>query len=250
MAFLFHSCIQRVRALKVDRRNCELAHTVTTRTSGNISGILRVCGPLAGLYDMSQKLIIKSTFMAACLCLVAACAKEPPPRSVEDFVEDPILLEATIVRCAQNRAETKYEAECVSAKQAASRITRAEDRARRDELEEQSIRKRAALRRTQEARAEARRRAAETERLRREAEYLGVYDEDLEPQGNVVVSDTEGVPTNDVTSNAPTALVEEPDPQNVDDPRQGEMQPPGAAAAGDIDSIRDELRRRQEADQQ
>ena len=199
---------------------------------------------------MSQKLIINSTLMAACLCLIAACAKEPPPRSVEDFVEDPILLEATMVRCAQNRAKTKYEAECVSAKQAASRITRAEDRARRDELEEQSTRKRAALRRTQEARAGARRRAAETERLRREAEYLGVYDEDLEPQGNTVAGDLEGAPANDVTSNAPTAMVEEPAPQDVDDPRQAEMQPPGSAAAGDLESIRYELRRRQEADEQ
>jgi hypothetical protein len=205
---------------------------------------------LAGLYDMSQKLIINSTLMAACLCLIAACVKEPPPRSVEDFVEDPILLEATMVRCAQNRAETKYEAECVSAKQAASRITRAEDRARRDELEEQSTRKRAALRRTQEARAEARRRAAETERLRREAEYLGVYDEDLEPQGSTVAGDIEGAPAGDVTSNAPTAVVEEPALQDVDDPRQAEMQPPGSAAAGDLESIRDELRRRQEADEQ
>ena len=108
---------------------------------------------------------------------LAACSEELPPRSVQEFLDDPILLEAAVVRCAQSRAETRYEAECVNARQAVSIIEAREERERAALLEEQSQRKRDALRRTQEAAAEARRRAEETERLRREAEYLAQFGE-------------------------------------------------------------------------
>ena len=33
------------------------------------------------------------------LVLLAACTKEPPPVSVAEFMENPRLLEATMVRC-------------------------------------------------------------------------------------------------------------------------------------------------------
>ncbi len=116
------------------------------------------------------------------LVLLTACAKEPPPVSVSELMENPRLLEATIVRCAQNRAETKYASDCVNARYVASRLEYREMQARRAALESQSTRKRQALRRTQEAAAEARRRVLEAKRLREEAEYLGVYD-GLTPAG-------------------------------------------------------------------
>ncbi len=116
------------------------------------------------------------------LVLLAACFGEPPPVSVAELFENPRLLEATIVRCAQNRSETKYAADCVNARYVASRLAYREMQAERAALESQSTRKRQALRRTQEAAAEARRRVLEAKRLREEAEYFGVYD-DLTPAG-------------------------------------------------------------------
>jgi len=115
--------------------------------------------------------------LAGAFCLViAGCGKETPPPTVSEFVDNPILLEATIVRCRENRVESRYEADCVNAREAANRIEATQAEARRTELEAQSERKRQALRRAQEAAAEARRRAAEAERLRREAELLGQYE--------------------------------------------------------------------------
>ena len=65
-----------------------------------------------------------------------------------------------MVLCAQNRVESRYDAECVNARQAVSLVEAREERARREALEAQSALKREALRRTQEAAAEARRRSA------------------------------------------------------------------------------------------
>lgn len=109
------------------------------------------------------------------LVVLAACGEEPPPTSVTQFVEDPILLEATMVRCVDNRAEARYDPECLNAREAVNRIAAREEEARRAELEAQSERKRQAVRRAQEAAAEARRRALEEQRRREEAELLGPF---------------------------------------------------------------------------
>ena len=115
------------------------------------------------------------------VALVTGCAEEPKHRSVTEFLENPIVLEAAVVRCAQNRTESRYDAECVNARQAISIIEAKEERARRDAFEAESDKKREALRRTQQAAAEARRRATEAERVRKEAEYLAQFGE-LPPQ--------------------------------------------------------------------
>ena len=108
--------------------------------------------------------------------ILAGCAENaPPPRTVTEFVDNPILLEAAMVRCSRNRAETRYDAECINAREAVNLIQAEEEALRRAELEERSERKRKALRRTQQAAAEARRRAEEAERLRKEAEYLAQF---------------------------------------------------------------------------
>ena len=109
------------------------------------------------------------------LALLSGCAKELPARSVQEFMDNPIALEAAMVRCSQNRSESRYDAECINARQAVSIMEAKEERARRDALEAQSARKREALWRTQKAAAEARRRAADAEKRRREAEYLAQF---------------------------------------------------------------------------
>jgi hypothetical protein len=173
---------------------------------------------------------------------LVACSEELPPRSVQEFLDDPILLEAAVVRCAQSRAETRYEAECVNARQAVSIIEAREERERAALLEEQSQRKRDALRQTQEAAAEARRRAEEAERLRREAEYLAQFGE-LPPPEDAADDAAETV------GNVPGAVI--PD-EPATAPAAGNTQDlpatDGSNAPTDLNAVREELRRRGEDD--
>ena len=195
--------------------------------------------------------------------LLGACSKEPEPRSVQEFMDNPQFLEAAVVRCSVNRAESRYDTECVNARQAVALIEAREERARRDRLEAESESKRAALRRTQRAAAAARREAAERARLREEAEYLAQFGAELPPQtesdmlqleantpGAVIPSPAE----TDQPSSAP--LADEP---NVvfDEPVSRSVETAPATPGGnapivenstdtDLTSIRDELRRRQE----
>ena len=168
--------------------------------------------------------------------LLASCAEEPLPTSVDEFLENRILLEATMVRCGENRNQSKYEADCVNAREAINRIAVEEEKARRAELQAQFERKRRSLRRTQEAAAEARRRAAEARRRREEAEYLGVFDEthpDAETAGTLP-------PASDVDAGAA--------PPNAGEPEQAptEESLPAGETEQNLEAIREELRRRQD----
>ncbi len=173
------------------------------------------------------------------LSLLAGCAKELPPRTVGEFLENRILLEATMVRCGQDRNMSKYEAECVNAREAINLIATEEDKARRAELEAQSVRKRKALRRTQQAAAEARRRALEARRRREEAEYLRVFE--IVPAGE----GTEGaVPAG--TDGAPGSVQRINDSSDVEQAPADGLQPADDVTQ-DLESIRKELRRRQDS---
>ncbi len=179
------------------------------------------------------------------LVFLAACAKEPPPVSVPELMENPRLLEAAMVRCGQNRAEMKYEAECVNARDAANRLEAREKRARQRELEALSERKRQALRRTQQAAAEARRRAAESAQQREQSEYLEGED------GESPAGATGAVGTVDpgavAEGNAPGMEISPPEPENAAEPA---LQNAAETAVGsDLESIREELKRRQEEPQ-
>lgn len=210
---------------------------------------------------MSRKTIL----MLICgSSLLGACSEAPPPRSVQEFMDNPQFLEAAVVRCSINREESRYDPECVNARQAVALIELREERARRDQLEAESESKRAALRRTQRAAAAARRAAAERERLRKEAEYLAQFGETLPPQ-----TETDEL---DLEANVPGAVIPSPQQQperNYSAPTESEStvifndpvrtEPaPSSASAGanapvaeasnetDLNSIRDELRRRQD----
>ncbi len=184
---------------------------------------------------MKLSLIISS---ACGLILLAGCAEEIPPVSANQFMQNPRLLEATMVRCARNRSETKYDAECLNARDAVNRLEAASEQERRQQLETQSERKRQALRRTQEAAAEARRRRLEAQRLREEAEYLGLFEE--VPAGSedgqmIAPNNTQPLPANgsEVTPSSGEAA------HSTD----GDVQP---QTGSDLNSIREELQRRQD----
>lgn len=169
---------------------------------------------------MNPNPVIRTAWLAGALALLAGCAEEAPPPTVQEFVDDPIRLEATVIRCSQDRQESRYEPACVNARQAISVIEAREERARRDAFEEQSERKREALRRTQEAAAEARRRAEEAERLRREAEYLAQF--------GVPLPDPEAETKEELEANVPGAVL--PDAGADEAPLYGEPLPAGDAS--------------------
>lgn len=102
----------------------------------------------------------------------AACVPEPPPRTTADFLDDPIALDATLARCNADRTRTRRDPECQNAREAAQRISVAEEEERLRRLEAQSQRKLEELRALQEAADEARRRAEEAERRAEEAQLL------------------------------------------------------------------------------
>ena len=185
--------------------------------------------------------------------LLAGCGEEPPPRSTAEFIENPIMLEAAIVRCSQDRNATRYDAECVNARQAISQIEAKEEEVRQADFDARSQRKRQALRRTQEAAAQARQRTAEAERLRIEAEYLAQFGvapprEDQTPESDANIG------------NLPAAIVPESEQPAELSSGSGDaslatdggnapgvsVEPEGEAPATDLESIRDELQRRNE----
>jgi hypothetical protein len=194
---------------------------------------------------------LRFTSLLCGLVIISGCTEEVPPPSVQEFLDDPIALEAAVVRCGANRTETRYEAECVNARQAVSIIEARKDRERREAFEAESAAKRAALRRTQQAAAEARRRAEEAERLRREAEYLAQFGE-LPPPEN------EGAEVGEVAGgeaavNAPGAVLppapEQPSAEAAESapPSDGGNAPTVVTEPpADLDAVREELRRRSE----
>ncbi len=194
-----------------------------------------------------------SRYLTMLLCgatLLAGCAEEPPPRTAAEFVENPILLEAAMVRCSQDRQSTRYDQECINAREAVKRIEAKEEAARRAALEQQSEEKRRALRRTQEAAAAARRRAAEERQRREEEEYLAQF--------GVPMPRAEDKPdTDELSGNTPIAVI--PESQGEEELADyGEVLPAsdgGNAPAlqtepdepeSDLAAIRDELQRRNE----
>ena len=206
-------------------------------------------------------LSINRTLTCALLCAsITACNSEPPPRSVTELMDNPILLEAAVVRCAQNRAESRYDVECLNAREAVRIIEGREEASRRAELEAESERKRQALRRTQEAAAEARRRAEAERRLREEAEYLAQFGES---PADVPVTPADMPASGVAESNAPMAVLPKP-PQDVPAERVesaqddlaiapapansnapvAEIEPDSTPDTTDLEAVREELRRR------
>lgn len=168
-----------------------------------------------------------------------------------------MLLEAAVVRCSKDRAKSRYDAECVNARQAVARVQAKEEAAARAAFEARSESKRSALRRTQAAAAEARRRAAEAERLRKEAEYLSQFG--VAPPADGELRETQAGGESLPEGNLPVAVVPEAveQPDAADANEEADLSPVGSnapvselaeqqPAASDLESIRDELRRRNE----
>jgi hypothetical protein len=199
------------------------------------------------------------------VALLSACAKETPPRTVSEFRDDQLLLEAVLLRCTQNRAESRYEAECVNAREAVKLLEAEAEAKRREELDLLSERKRESLRRTQQAAAEARRRAAAAAQRRKEAEYLAQFGVPLPPEdhsvealsgnqpGSVISPPGQGTAQSttgsDYASLPPASSAPTDTASNTGAAPQPSPQTPAATPpppAPDLNAVREELRRRNE----
>ncbi len=200
---------------------------------------------------------MRSSFLTLTIlgtALTVGCAQEKQPRSATEFLENPIMLEAAMVRCSQDRSATRYDAECVNAREAVKQIEAKEEAARRAEHEARSASKRQALRRTQEAAAQARRRAAESERLRKEAEYLAQFGVAPPPPESESADDDED------PGNSPLAVIPDAGEEATPSSGSGDVlpatdggnapvmsaEPEEQGEEMDIESVRDELQRRNE----
>ena len=141
--------------------------------------------------------------LAAVVVFVAACTEPPPPRTVSTFLEHPNLLEAALVRCTKNRSESRYDTECLNAREAVKLIEAKDEATHRADLEVQSKRKRDALRRTQRAATEARRRTAENMARREEAAYLAQFGETSAPEDRSAASNMPLAVISEAVNNAP-----------------------------------------------
>lgn len=232
-------------------RNCELASVPGLGTSAIICFDAPLFGPFRQIRVtrllLSPMNLCRHISLTAFLCLASACSQEPPPRSVSEFLDDPLLLEAALVRCTQDRNATRYAAECISAREAVKQIEAKEEAERRAAMEAQSQRKRDALRRTQQAVAEARRRVVESERLRKEAEYLAQF-------GQLPPDDSAEMPQE--ATNAPMAEIPEAIDEDVvvdyvetvdSDGSNAPLADTTKEVPTDLDTIREELRRRNDS---
>lgn len=198
---------------------------------------------------------ILTTILITGFALLAGCAEPPRPRSVQEFLDNPLVLEAALVRCSRNRSESRYEAECINAREANKIVAAQEEAKRRAEFEAQSERKRQALRRAQQAAAEARRLAEEARKRREEAEYLAQFGQ--------LPADDGGSAGQQSTGNEPIAVIPDAAADSSSTADGGysaplSMAPSGSGnapvaevdpepdAARNLDEIREELKRRNE----
>ena len=125
--------------------------------------------------------------------VLAACAPQPEPRTVIDFMDDGLAREGVLTRCNQNREETLTDEECANARRAAATIALEAERARAPELE-QRLRSQAA----RAARPRARR--AQAERMRCAADSAPAFGA---PVGTVMPSMSTGRSTSMPTAPSP-----------------------------------------------
>ena len=102
---------------------------------------------------------------------LAACAPDPKPRTVYDFMEDGYAREGVLARCNRDRDATLSNEECAAARRAAAAIALEAERARAPRLQQESQAKLLALRNGEARRAAAEREAAEAARIAAEAAY-------------------------------------------------------------------------------
>lgn len=129
--------------------------------------------------------------MASVAVLSAACAPQPEPRSVLDFMEDGLARDGVLTRCSRDRAAAANDRECINARRAAAMIAIEAERTRAAELEKASEAARLALREREARRAALEQEQAEAARAAAEAAYEAIWQD---PDGPRPAGNTEPPP--------------------------------------------------------
>ena len=173
------SILSRAAARTIFHRICELSggqiarHRVIVRTAlRKLNGLgANVFLPVA----IRRQRVSGSTrhFGGALLvaAALAACAPQPEPRTVLDFMEDGLAREGVLTRCNQNRDATSADEECANARRASAAFALEAERARAAGLEQASESKLLALREGQARTAAAEQEATAAARAAAEAAY-------------------------------------------------------------------------------
>jgi hypothetical protein len=102
---------------------------------------------------------------------LAACAPQPAPRTVLDFMDDGLARDGALNRCNQDRDATLADVECANARRAAAIVALEGERARVSALERESADKLVALRQRQERQSVAEQSTAAAALAAAEANY-------------------------------------------------------------------------------
>jgi len=158
---------------------------------------------------------VKYKFFAtlAAVAILSACSKEIPPTSVEEFVANRVLLDATLARCDLGSSDTFDDRNCVNARRAVERLWREQEKINAELREQESERKLQLLREQQDrdAALEEQRRLAEEEAAKQRL-YGG--------------TEFDAVP--EAPEQVPETLPETPIEESVEDPEnEGSPEDPG-----------------------
>lgn len=121
-----------------------------------------------GRQESGCRLLAGTTLLAVVL---AACAPQPEPRTVLDFMDDGLARDGVLTRCNQDRDATLNDVECANARRAAAAIALEAERARARQLEQESEATLLALRERDARVAAAEEQRAAAERAAAEAAY-------------------------------------------------------------------------------
>lgn len=187
---------------------------------------------------MKQQVRTEFWLLAAVALLLGACAPDVPPRSVNDFLEDEIGLEATLARCNENRGQSRSDTECKNAREANKRISAQKEQERQIAMERESQRKLDSIRRRNEAAAEARRFAEQDAERREQEEYEAQFGASSGDDNTVI----EPAPTDYETYSQEYA--EETLPPVEETTETAEVVEPAASDPQDLDALRQEYNRR------
>ena len=86
---------------------------------------------------------------------LTGCEPPPEPRTIDDFLEDSIAMDAKLRACRNDRKMAARDPECKAARQAAAKLSAAEQAAQQDRMQKSSEEELDRLRRQQQARYEA-----------------------------------------------------------------------------------------------
>ncbi|MEM1262566.1 MAG: EexN family lipoprotein [Pseudomonadota bacterium] len=179
---------------------------------------------------------------AALATLVAGCAEEVPVRTVTEFMEDQIGLEATLARCNTDRRGTRNDPECRNAREANKRMASEREAELQRRFDEESQRKRDAIRARNEATEAARRRAEEAAREREEFLYEQQFNGDassVAPNADTNGAAQSSTGPSDGAAESPVPGVDEAAEDSPDDTAA-----PADEETTDLDAVRRELERR------